>query len=86
MQRRHPGTTRCIAAALQARGLARGDRLLLATGNRSEFIEVFFGSMRAGIVPIPLNHKLGADTIRFIMEDAGTQAAVISPECHPEID
>ena len=75
-----------IAAALQARGLARGDRLLLATGNRSEFIEVFFGSMRAGIVPIPLNHKLGADTIRFIMEDAGTQAAVISPECHPEIE
>ena len=74
-----------IAAALQARGLARGDRLLLATGNRFEFIEVFFGAMRAGIVPIPLNHKLGADTIRFIIKDADARAAVISPECHSEI-
>lgn len=75
-----------IAAALQARGLARGDRLLLATGNRFEFIEVFFGAMRAGIVPIPLNHKLGADTIRFVVEDANARAAVIAPECHPEIE
>lgn len=75
-----------VAAALQARGLARGDRLLLATGNRFEFIEVFFGAMRAGIVPIPLNHKLGADTIRFVISDADARAAVISPECHPEIE
>ncbi|MFT7572683.1 MAG: long-chain acyl-CoA synthetase [Paracoccaceae bacterium] len=75
-----------VAAALQARGLARGDRLLLATGNRFEFIEVFFGAMRAGIVPIPLNHKLGADTIRFVIADADARGAVISPECHPEIE
>jgi len=75
-----------IAAALQVRGMSRGDRLLLATGNRFEFIEVFFGAMRAGIVPIPLNHKLGADTIRFVISDADARAAVISPECHPEIE
>lgn len=75
-----------VAAALQARGLAQGDRLLLATGNRFEFIETFFGAMRAGIVPIPLNHKLGADTIRFVISDADARAAVISPECHPEIE
>jgi long-chain acyl-CoA synthetase len=74
-----------IAAALQARGLTPGDRLLLATGNRFEFIEVFFGAMRAGIVPIPLNHKLGADTIRFVISDADARAAIVSPECHGEI-
>ncbi|CAN0365998.1 unnamed protein product [Discosporangium mesarthrocarpum] len=74
-----------VAAALQARGLVQGDRLLLATGNRFEFIEAFFGAMRAGIVPIPLNHKLGADTIRFVISDADARAAVISPECHSEI-
>lgn len=75
-----------IAAALQARGVSRGDRLLLATGNRFEFIEAFFGAMRAGIVPIPLNHKLGADAIRFVMADADARAAIVSPECHPEIE
>lgn len=74
-----------VAAALQEFGLKAGDRLLLAMGNRYEFIEAFFGAMRAGIVPIPLNHKLGAETIRFIIEDADARAAIIAPECHPEI-
>lgn len=74
-----------VAAALQGFGLEPGDRLLLATGNRFEFIEVFFGAMRAGIVPIPLNHKLGADTIRFVIRDADARAAIVVPGCHPDI-
>ena len=75
-----------VAAALTARGLAPGDKLLLAMDNRFEFIEAFFGAMRAGIVPIPLNIKLGAETIAFIIEDAACRAAVISPGCHPMIE
>lgn len=74
-----------IGAALQAFGLAAGHRLLLATENRFEFIEAFFGAMRAGIVPIPLNHRLGADTIRFIIADSGAGSAIVSPGCHPRI-
>jgi long-chain acyl-CoA synthetase len=62
-----------------------GDRLLLAMGNRSEFIEAFFGAMRAGLIPIPLNIKLGADTIGFILDDAGCRAAIVEPACHPQI-
>lgn len=75
-----------VAAALQGYGLEPGDRLLLATGNRFEFIEVFFGAMRAGIVPIPLNHKLRADTIRFVIRDADARAAIVVPGCHPDIE
>ena len=74
-----------VGAALQAFGLAAGDRLLLATENRFEFIEAFFGAMRAGVVPIPLNHRLGADTIRFIIADSGAGSAIVSPGCHPRI-
>ena len=52
-----------FAAALAGLGLALGERLLLAMENRHEFIEVFFGAMRAGVVPMPLNIKLAAETI-----------------------
>jgi len=75
-----------VANALTAHGLKPGDRLLLAMGNRSEFIEVFFGAMRAGLVPIPLNIKLGADTVRFIIDDAACKAAIVEPDSHPEIE
>jgi long-chain acyl-CoA synthetase len=74
-----------VAAMLTARGIASGDRLLLAMGNRFEFIEIFFGAMRAGIIPIPLNIKLGADTIEFILQDSGCRGAVIDPNCHPQL-
>ena len=75
-----------VAAILAEMGLNPGDRLLLAMGNRYEFIEAFFGAMRAGIVPIPLNIKLGAETVGFIIDDAACQAALIEPGCHPQIE
>ncbi len=75
-----------VAAALCARGLAHGDRVLLAMANRFELVEAFFGAMRAGLVPVPLNIRLGADTIRFVIGDSGCRAAIVSPGAHPEIE
>lgn len=75
-----------LAAALRAYGLRPEDRLLLAMANRAEFVEAFFGTMRAGVVPVPLNHKLGADAIRFVVADSGASAAIVSPGCHPRIE
>src|SRR4051794_36705642 len=49
-------------AALTARlGLKPGDRLAMSVGNRFEFIEIMYGAMRAGVVPVPLSTRLGAD-------------------------
>ncbi|NKB21825.1 MAG: AMP-binding protein [Alphaproteobacteria bacterium] len=74
-----------VATMVSNIGMARGDRLLLAMGNRFEFIEIFFGAMRAGIIPIPLNIKLGAETIDFIIRDSGCRGAIIEPNCHPQL-
>jgi acyl-CoA synthetase (AMP-forming)/AMP-acid ligase II len=73
-------------AALTARlGLVPGDRLAMAIGNRFEFLEVMFGAMRAGVVPVPLNTKLGADTLAYIFRDSGCVAAVVEPSTSPHI-
>ena len=74
-----------VASALMQEGLRPEDRILLAMENRFEFIESFFGAMRAGCVPIPLNHKLGAETIKFIIDDSAAVAAIVDPACHPHI-
>ena len=74
-----------VAAALQGLGLAAGDRLLLAAGNRSEFIEAFFGAMRAGVVPLPLNIRFGRDTIAYILGDSGCRAAIVEPDANPAV-
>lgn len=74
-----------VAAALTGLGLRAGDRLLIAMGNRAEFIEAFFGAMRAGIVPLPLNTKFGAEVIAYVIADAGCAAALVEPACNPHV-
>ena len=46
-------------------GLRPGDRMAMSVGNRFEFVEIMYGMMRAGIVPVPLNTKLSAETHRL---------------------
>jgi len=60
-------------------GLQPGDRMAMVIGNRYEFVEIMYGAMRAGIVPVPLNTKLGADTLSYIVADAGCRAAIVDP-------
>jgi len=74
-----------VASMLSNFGIKPGQRILLGMGNRHEFIEIFFGAMRAGIVPIPLNIKLGAKIIDFIIEDSACSAAVIEPNCNENL-
>ena len=66
-----------FAALLHQLGLKPGDRMAMSVGNRFEFVEIMYGAMRAGIVPVPLNTKLGADTIEFTIQNSGSVAAVI---------
>jgi acyl-CoA synthetase (AMP-forming)/AMP-acid ligase II len=68
-----------VASLLAARGLAPGSRIAMAIGNRFEFVEILYGAMRAGIVPVPLNTKLGAETLDYILRDAAVEAAFVEP-------
>ena len=69
-----------VAGLMAARGLEPGDRVAMCVGNRFEFVEVMYGMMRAGVVPVPINVKLGADTIEYILRDSGCRGAVVEPD------
>jgi long-chain acyl-CoA synthetase len=69
-----------VARGLRRDGLGPGDRVGILALNRVEFLEVLFGAMRAGCVPVPINAKLPADQVRFIVADAGARLVFCDPD------
>ena len=51
-----------MARGLVRSGLGPGDRIAILALNRAEYIFTLLGAMRAGVVPVPINVKLAADT------------------------
>jgi long-chain acyl-CoA synthetase len=62
-----------VARGLARAGLKPGARIGILSLNRVEFVAVLLGSMLAGVVPVPINIKLAADTIGFVLKDAGAR-------------
>ena len=60
-----------VAHALRAAGVKPGDRVALLLMNGAEFVESFFAVAKTGAVNVPLNWRLVADELEFILKDAG---------------
>lgn len=77
-----------VARGLVNAGLGKDDRVAIIALNRIEFVEVMFGAMRAGCVPVMINAKLTADQVQFIIADANARIVFCDPEfeelCAPE--
>ncbi len=64
------------ANALQAFGLARGDRVVLLLDDSVSCVAAFFGAMRAGFVPVVLNTLTPPDLLTFYLRDSAARIAV----------
>ena len=66
-------------------GVGRGERVLMVVKDCPEFFYAFWGAIKAGIVPVPLNTMLRADDYRYMVEDSQCAAMVWSPEFAGEV-
>jgi long-chain acyl-CoA synthetase len=70
-----------VGRMLARLGVRPGDRVAMLVGNRVEFVEFFFGAMRAGAIPLLLNTRLAAGTLEQLITDAACVLAIIDPSC-----
>jgi fatty-acyl-CoA synthase len=66
-----------IANHLLGLGLEPGAKVAIYGWNRAEWVESFFGAFKARLVPINVNYRYVADELRYVLENADVEAAVI---------
>lgn len=63
-----------LAAGLEALGIGRGDRLLVAMQNRAEMVLAYWATQLAGIVFTPVNWRAKSSEIGYYTADSGARA------------
>jgi len=75
-----------FANALQASGIRPGDRVAVLMGNSNVFLEILFAISKIGGIMVPLNFRLAAPELEFILNDSEPLMLIYSPEFLPLVD
>ncbi len=73
------GETNRMANLLVSLGLQREMRIALLLPDTIDFPVCFWGAIKAGIPPVPLNTLLTAEQYGYILADARVKALIVSP-------
>lgn len=69
------------AHLLQEIGVRPGDAIAFCIENSPEFFEVAWAAQRVGAIFTPMSTRLSADDMRYIVEDSGARAFILSATC-----
>ena len=75
-----------LANALTDLGLEKGDRVALLAYNRVEWMELYIGLAKAGLVAVPINFRLVTPEIQYIAEHCHAKAIVAQDELASQVE
>jgi fatty-acyl-CoA synthase len=71
---------KAMAAGLDELGIAQGERVAMVSQNSARLLTALFGVSGSGRVLVPINFRLVAEEIRYIVEHSGARLLLIDPE------
>ena len=77
---RFAAMARSLAVALDELGVEEGARVAIVSPNAGRFLVALFGVSVFGRILVPVNFRLNADEIRYIIEHSGSTVALVDPE------
>ncbi len=71
---------RGMAAGLDDLGIAVGERVAIVSQNSARLLTALFGVSGSGRVLVPINFRLVAEEVRYIVEHSGARILLVDPE------
>ncbi len=75
-----------LGAALREEGLIEGARIAIVSPNSARFLACFFGVSGSGRVLVPINFRLNAEEVAFIVEHSGAELVFFDPEVASSVE
>src|SRR5262249_822748 len=72
--------SRGLAIALDQMGVGQGERVAIVSPNAARFGISYFGISGFGRVLVPVNYRLNADEVGYIVEHSGATGLLVAPE------
>jgi acyl-CoA synthetase (AMP-forming)/AMP-acid ligase II len=66
-----------LANALLSLGLSKGDKVAVLLENSIEIVEVFLATAKTGLVIVPINFRLAAGDIEYIVNNSDAKAMIV---------
>ncbi|MGH3496582.1 MAG: class I adenylate-forming enzyme family protein [Nocardioidaceae bacterium] len=74
-----------FAGGMSGLGLVAGHRVAIALTNRLEFVVAYLGSVRAGLVAVPVNPRAATGEMVRMLADSGSRIVVAGPTTAPRV-
>ena len=75
-----------LAGALRGAGVQPGDRVAFLGTNSHRLLEAYYGVLEAGALLLPLNIRLVAAELSFVLNDSGATVLFIDPQFLPLVE
>lgn len=75
-----------LGNVLRALGVRMEDRVLLALQDTPEFLYCFFGAIKIGAVPVPVNTYLKPPDFTYLLNDSRARIAIFSEPLRPQFE
>jgi fatty-acyl-CoA synthase len=69
-----------LANALLGLGLEKGDRIAVLAYNSLEWMEIYAAVAKAGLVLVPINFRLVASEVQYIVENSEAKAVIVQDD------
>ena len=71
---------RAMAAGLDALGIGVGERVAIVSHNSARLLTALFGVSGSGRILVPINFRLVAEEVKYIVAHCGARVLLVDPE------